>query len=368
VVHRLLELDGQRVVITDPNRRLHGDAGPTKVELLTYYMKVAPRMVPFLRGRPVSTVWVPDESTQEFRFAKTAPPRRCGRFPTYCLPSFGESQVDRYLNVSDIRILTALVDCGCLSFHPWSSMAAMALQPNQMVFNLDREAISFREVRNAALLLRDLLTDCGLTAWVKTSGGNGLHLLVPVTGHASFDDVRLVAETIVTRAIRREPTLFSRDLRPARRRGRILIDTSRNDRGATVIAPYAVATSGLVSTLLNWNELQRPIYPEDFGMDSVVAREDFENRAAFFAAVQSLEPLVRCKRARRAAVAIRSHVAQDSEWLLGDTPAAIGDQARWLKKQSRRLQYDAEATRIESAAARQRAKKVVEERQRPSTP
>jgi bifunctional non-homologous end joining protein LigD len=354
VVHRLLELDAQRILMTDPIRRLHGDTGPTKVELRTYYMKTAPRMVPFLRGRLVSTVWLPNESTQEFRFARIAPPGCVGRFPTYCLPSFGQPQVERYLTVSDTQILTALVDCGCFSFHPWTSMAATALQPNQMVFNLDRAAIAFREVRNAALLLRDLLADCGLTAWVKTSGGDGLHVLVPVTERASFDDVRLVAETIVTRAIRREPTLFSRDLRPARRRGRILIDTSRNDRGATIIAPYAVATSGSVSALLNWNELQRPIYPEDFGTESVLARDDHGNQAAFFAAVQSLEPLVRSKRARRAAAG--------SEWLLGDTPAAIADEARWLNEQSRRLQDDAEVTRVESAAERQRARKVMEER------
>ena len=81
MVRRLLELDGQRIAVTDPNRRLHGDIGPTKVELLAYYMEVGPRMVPFLRGRAVSTVWLPDESTQEFRFARTAQPGCFGRFP-----------------------------------------------------------------------------------------------------------------------------------------------------------------------------------------------------------------------------------------------------------------------------------------------
>src|SRR5262249_22071360 len=174
--------------------------------------------------------------------------------------------------VPDGGALEALVDYGCVSFHPWSSLAASALQPSQMLFNLDPEAIAFREVRNAALLLRDLLSACGLTAWAKTTGGHGVHVLVPLDGRGSFENTHRVADTIVRRAIRREPTLFSRDPRRARRRGRILIDTSRNSCGGTLIAPYSVATSGLVSTPVEWEELERPMYPEHFDMPRRIAR------------------------------------------------------------------------------------------------
>jgi bifunctional non-homologous end joining protein LigD len=168
-----------------------------------------------------------------------------------------------------------------------------------MVFNLDPEAIAFREVRNAALLLQELLANCGLQSWVKTSGGSGLHVLVPVNGSVSFDDVYRGAETIVSRAMQREPSLFSRDVRPARRRGRILIDTSRNRRGESLIAPYAVTTSGLVSALVESSELRRPLYPDDFDMARVLAREDTNRRIqeAFFAVKQSLEvPFARKRR------------------------------------------------------------------------
>lgn len=326
LAHRLLEVGGHTFVLADPDRRLFGDQGPTKAELLAYYIKVAPRIVPFLQGRPISAVLLPDQSTREFRFARMTPPGWPSRFPTYHLVGIGGRRMERYLTIPDNGTLAALVDDGCLSFHPWNSTALAPLQPTQMVFNLDPEAIAFREVRNAALLLRDLLAVCGLTAWVKTSGGQGLHVLVPLTGRASFDDARLVADTIVKQAIRREPGLFSRDPRRARRRGRILIDTSRNERGATIIAPYAVAASGLVSALLHWDELRRPIYPEDFGMDGVLAREwvDLNSQAAFFAAEQSLEPLMQRKHSRRSPVDGRPHVHQGREWLLDDTPAAVG--------------------------------------------
>src|SRR5262249_23292411 len=186
----------------------------------------------------------------EFRFARPAPPGCPGRFATCRVTAFGSPQLERYLAVPDSSALEGLVDYGCLSFHPWHSTAAAPYRPTQMVFNLDPEAVAFRQVRVAALLLRELLAACGLTAWVKTSGGRGLHVLVPLSGAVSFADTRVAADTIARRLIRREPMLFSRDPRRAKRRGRILIDTSRNERGATLIAPYAVATSGLVSALL----------------------------------------------------------------------------------------------------------------------
>jgi len=335
---------------------LHGAEGPTRADILAYYLKVAPRIIPFLQGRPVSTIWMPDDATREFRFRPIAPAACAGRFPTYRMAGWPGS----YVAVFDRAILATLVGHGCLSFHPWNSTVVAAQRPNQMVFNLDREAIAFREVRNAALLLRELLAAYGLRAWVKTSGGGGLHVLVPLAGGAAFDDVAVVAETIVRSAIRREPALFSRDQRAGRRRGRILLDISRNHPGATLIAPYAVATSGLVSALLEWHELERPLYPDDFDMMRVVARArtDARNLAAFFQAQQSLEPLERCKRSHRTIVEVHPCVDGHTQWLVGDMGAVR--EARSLRAQSKRIRAEAEVTRIESANLRSHSQKLRE--------
>ncbi len=359
MVHRLVELDGRSVNLTDPDRRLCGDEGPTKRDIAAYYMKITPRIVPFLRGRPTSTVVWPDESTQEFRFSRAAPPGLPGRFSTYRLASFGRSQFERYVTVPDGGALEALVGYGGLSFHPWSSTAAAPFQPTQMVFNLDPELIAFREVRIAALLLREELNAFRLTAWVKTSGGRGLHVLVPITGGMSYADTRDAADRIVKRVIRREPKLFSRDPRRAKRRGRILIDTSRNERGATLIAPYAVATSGVVSALLEWRELERPTYPEDFDMARVVERErtDLANQADLFAVQQSLEPLLQRRRSRSSPIDGRACAPPRSEWLVGMASDTTED-ARWLRAQSRRIRAETEVTRLDAASARYSAEKV----------
>jgi len=356
MTHRRRELQGDGFAVTDPHRRLHGATGPSKAEILDYYVKVAPRIVPFLSGRPVSAVLLPDDSTQEFRFLRTAPAGWAGRFPTYRRPGRAET----YLTVPDRATLAALVDHGCLSFHPWNSTAAAAQRLNQIVFNLDREAIAFREVRNAALLLRELLAAYELTAWVKTSGRQGLHVMVPVPDGAPFDDVAVVAEAIVSCAMRREPTLFSRDQRAARRRGRILLDISRNAPGATIIAPYAVSTSGFVSALLDWDELTRPMYPDEFDMHQVIAREqaDLKNQAAFFEAKQSLEPFERWKRARGTVGHPDPGAHADTRWFVEGIRAIR--QARSLRAESQRLRVEAEVARIESENGRHRAQKVRE--------
>ena len=238
----------------------------------------------------------------------------------------------------------------------------MQLLLQRKIVDADAIVIAFREVRNAAPLLRELLDALDLAAWVKTSGGRGLHVIVPVSGTVSYADVQLVAETVVKRAIRREPTLFSRDARPARRRGRILIDTSRNDRGSSIIVPYGVATSGLVSALVDWDELRRPLYPDDFDIDRVLAREetDREIAAAFFAADQSLDAIVRASHSGRS--------RRGGRWLLGDTPAVVCDEAQQLRAESLRLRDDAEVTRIESTDVRHRARKVRDARVRPAHP
>ena len=296
--HNAVELCGSTVRVSDPDRRIHGNAGASKADIFAYYMNVAPRLLEFLRERPISTVWFPDASTSEFRFARHSAHRWAHRYPIYRPPSPGTLRVDPYLTVPDTDTLAGLLQHGCLSFHPWNCRTAAPLQSDRIVFNLDPEAIAFREVRNAALLLQELLANCGLQSWVKTSGGNGLHVLVPVNGGVSFDDVCRGAEMIVARAMQREPSLFSRDVRPARRRGRILIDTSRNRRGESLIAPYAVATSGLVSAFVESSELQRPLYPDDRDMPRVLARERTDRRIqeAFFAVKQSLDVLFVRKR------------------------------------------------------------------------
>jgi bifunctional non-homologous end joining protein LigD len=204
----------------------------------------------------------------------------------------------------DRATLIHLVNLGCISHHPWSCTVDALDRPDHLLFDLDPTEIAFREVRNAAMLVRDLLAHFRLRSWVKTSGGGGLHVMVPLAPVHSFDQVLTAAETITRMARTREPSLFTLDMRRARRRGKILIDVHRNHRGATLISPYSVREHPLatVSTPLEWAELERPVYPEDFHMKNIKdrLRAKGEPLRGFFATRQQLTPLLESGRARRA--------------------------------------------------------------------
>jgi bifunctional non-homologous end joining protein LigD len=197
-----------------------------------------------------------------------------------------------------------LVNLGCISHHPWSCTVDALDRPDQLLFDLDPTEIAFREVRNAAMLVRDLLGHFRLRSWVKTSGGGGLHVIVPLAPVHSFDQVLMAAETITRMARTREPSLFTLDMRRARRRGKILIDVHRNHRGATLVSPYSVReyAAATVSTPLEWAELERATYPEDFHMGNTRERLSRlgDPLASSINHSQSLAPLLEGGRLRRA--------------------------------------------------------------------
>src|SRR5207302_1125043 len=182
--------------------------------------------------------------TGECLYQKTAPPG----LPTWITTRRIRSEhaalgYSDYVLVTERAALAYFVNLGYISVHPWSCTVDALDRPDLMLFDLDPTEIAFREVRNAALLVRDLLNGFRIRAWVKTSGGRGLHVLVPLTPQYSFAQVRSAAEVITRLARSREPSLFTLDMRRARRRGKILIDVHRNHRGATLVSPWAVRES-----------------------------------------------------------------------------------------------------------------------------
>jgi bifunctional non-homologous end joining protein LigD len=209
-----------------------------------------------------------------------------------------------YLVGGDRAALVHLVNLGYISFHPWSCTVDAIDRPDQLLFDLDPTEIAFREVRNAALLVRELLGLYKIRAWVKTSGGRGLHVMVPLAPSYSFEQVRTAAETITRLARTREPSLFTLDMRRARRKGKILIDVHRNHRGATLVSPFSAReyTTATVSMPLEWPELERALYPEDFNVRNTRERLRRAGNplAGFFTHPQSLAPLLEGGRARRA--------------------------------------------------------------------
>jgi bifunctional non-homologous end joining protein LigD len=303
---RVVEIDEHRVILANLDQVLWPEDGLTKGDLIEYYLDVADVLLPFLVNRPLSLLRTAEPGAgSEWIYQRTAPPGLPSWIPTRRIrnehAALGYAD---YVIGSDRAELVYLVNIGCISHHPWSSTVDAIDRPDMLLFDLDPTEIAFREVRNAAMLIRDLLGLFKIGSFVKTSGGGGLHVMVPLRTEWSFDQVLTAAETITRMARTREPSLFTLDMRRARRRGKILIDVHRNHRGATLISPYSVREHGVatVSTPLEWPELERATYPDDFHLRSI--RDRLKQRGdlfhAFFDERQSLAPLLDSGRVRRA--------------------------------------------------------------------
>jgi bifunctional non-homologous end joining protein LigD len=301
---RVTEVLGRRLILTHLDAVLWPEDGISKSELLEYYTDVADQLVPFLANRPLSLQRAPDPLTGECVYQKTAPPGLPSWVPIRRVRSeHAALGYADYVIGADLPSLLHMLNLGFIAVHPWSCVVDALDRPDQLLFDLDPTEIAFREVRNAALLLRDLLGLFKIRAWVKTSGGRGLHVMVPLAPIHSFEQVRTAAETIVRLARTREPRLFTLDMRRARRRGKILIDVHRNHRGATLVSPYSAReyAGATVSTPLEWPELERALYPEDFHIRNVPERlrRIGDPLASFFPHAQSLAPLLDSGRTRR---------------------------------------------------------------------
>lgn len=302
---RVLEVDERRLLLNHLDEVLWPEVGITKGDLVDYYLDVADRLLPFVAGRPVSLLRAADPITGERSYQKTAPAGLPPWMATRRIRS--EYAAQRYADhvlIGDRASLVYLLNLGFISFHPWACTVDALDRPDLFLLDLDPTEIAFREVRNAALLVRDLLAGYRVRSWVKTSGGRGLHVIVPVMPEHTFAQVRTAAETIMRLARGREPSLFTLDMRRARRRGKILIDVHRNHRGATLVSPWSVREypAATVSTPLEWAELERAVYPEDFTIGTVRARlaEADDPFRTLLHQPQSLAPLLDSGRARRA--------------------------------------------------------------------
>jgi bifunctional non-homologous end joining protein LigD len=301
---RVAEIHGRRLILTHLDEVLWVEDGVTKGELLDYYTDVVDHLLPHLVQRPLSLQRAPDPLTGECAYQKTAPPGLPSWVPTRRVRSeHAALGYADYVIGADLPSLLYVLNLGFIAVHPWSCTVDALDRPDQLLFDLDPTEIAFREVRNAALLVRDLLGLFKIRAWVKTSGGRGLHVMVPLAPIHSFEQVRTASETIVRLARAREPRLFTLDMRRARRRGKILIDVHRNHRGATLVSPYGAReyAGATVSTPLEWSELERALYPEDLHLRNVPERlrRVGDPLGPFLSHPQSLAPLLDSGRARR---------------------------------------------------------------------
>jgi bifunctional non-homologous end joining protein LigD len=245
-----------RVKVSHPERVIDADSGLTKLDLVRYYESVAPWMLPHLKGRPVTLVRGPSGVGGELFFQKYA---ETSAFPG--LRSLDPKLWPGHpplLEVPDAAALVSAAQLNVIEFHTWNSLASRIDKPDRIVFDLDPgEGIAWSRVQEAATLVRALLVELGLESWLKTSGGKGLHVVVPLLPRLADDAVKAFSQAAVQHLASTIPSRFVAKSGAANRVGRIYVDYLRNSHGATTAAAYSVrARPGLgVSMPIAWEQL-----------------------------------------------------------------------------------------------------------------
>ncbi len=252
------DADLATIWITNPDRRMFGRDGPTKLDLALYYARVADWILPHIADRPVTLVRCPTGEAKDCFYQRHLSAGMPESVSPIQLREEGEAKRADYLYIRDAKGLLGLAQFGVIEFHPWGCRVDKPERPDRLVFDLDPdERLAWPAVTDAARALRNALQAAGFTAYVKTTGGKGLHVVVPVRRTTRWRTLKSFARGFVQAIAADAPTRYTTNPKKAERRGRIYLDYLRNTRGATAIAPYALrARTGVpVALPLAWEAL-----------------------------------------------------------------------------------------------------------------
>ena len=246
------------VRFTHPDRVVYPDVGITKRDLAEYCAAVADWMLPHLVDRPLTLVRCPAGMGKPCFYQKQPPqglPPSVKRIP---IRFKDEQAVGVY--IEDLEGLLALIQFGVLEIHTWQSSVDQIERPDRIVFDLDPGPnVAWSRVVDAALLLRGSLKELGLTSFVKTTGGKGLHIVLPIEPKRPWSEIKEFTKSMAEALVVADPSGYTDSMSKAARPGKIFIDYLRNERGATAVTAYSprARPGAPVSFPLDWRELRK---------------------------------------------------------------------------------------------------------------
>jgi bifunctional non-homologous end joining protein LigD len=267
--------------------------GPvTKFDLARYYEKIAPLMLPHIALRPISMVRAPEGIGGERFFQRHVLAGASGVVP---IPATGEKQP--FHAIDSLEGLVSLAQAAVLEIHPWGCKPRDPETPERLIFDLDPAPdVSFERVMDAAKELRDVLIACGLTPFVKTTGGKGMHVVIAIKTSkrpVTWDDAKAFALEVSERIACAAPDRYVTNMSKKQRGGKIFLDYLRNGRGATAVAPWSprAREGASIAVPLLWSQLRKGLDPAAFaipGGAAVLKRPDpWKDLAASAAALDA---------------------------------------------------------------------------------
>ncbi|MCA9293350.1 MAG: DNA ligase D, partial [Phycisphaerales bacterium] len=262
------------VRISNPDRIVYPETGTTKGDVARYYDAVADWMLPHVVKRPLSLVRCPTGVEGEHFFQRHVGEGFPQDIKGVAVPEDDGASKDHVM-ITSKKGLLSLVQMGVLEIHPWGCRADDIETPDRLIFDLDPgPGIEWEAIVHSAIVVRDVLADMDLTSFVKTSGGKGIHVVVPITRNRSWEEAKGFTHHVANLLVRMAPKNFVATISKKARPGKVLIDYLRNQRTATAVGAYSTRAREhpTVSTPLGWAELLKTEGAEQFTVESVPKR------------------------------------------------------------------------------------------------
>ena len=259
--------------ITHPDRVMYPATGLTKLDVAQYYEAISARMLPHVIGRPLTLVHCPTGLAGQCRYLRHG--KAWGPSALRRVRIRERTKIGEYLVVESVQGLIALAQMDVLEIHTWNSDIAHVERPNRLVFDLDPgPAVAWRHIVEAARLLRKALAALGLASWVKTTGGAGLHVVVPLIPERDWTECLAFARAVAQKIERHDPARYTTMFRKEGRERKILIDYLRNNRTNTSIAAFSTRAraDASISLPVRWTELRAHARPIGAGLIAALQR------------------------------------------------------------------------------------------------
>src|SRR5258707_1825532 len=262
----IVDVQGRKLTITNLDKVLYPATGFTKGQVVDYYVRIAPYLVPHLAGRPLTMKRYPGGVDQEYFFEKNAPMHRPDWVKTAPVWSEGNKRTINYLLANDLPTLVWIANLASIELHPSLSLASKIEQPTMIVFDLDPgPPANIVQCAQVALWVRAIFNHFGLQSFAKTSGSKGMQLYIPLNTKTTYEETKPFAHAIARLLEQEHPELVVSDMKKAIRANKVFVDWSQNDQHKTTIAVYSLRARErpTVSAPITWDEVERTFKKKD---------------------------------------------------------------------------------------------------------
>ena len=263
---QVVEIEGKHLKLSNLDKVLYSAAGFTKGQVIDFYVRISPVLLPHLAGRPVTMKRYPEGVDQEFFFEKNAPQHRPDWVKTAPIWSSGNNRYVNYVLVDDLPTLVWVANLASIELHPSLSLAKDIDCPTMIVFDLDPgPPANIVQCAQVGLWVREIFHHFGLESFPKTSGSKGLQIYVPLNTPTSYDETKPFAHALARLLQQEHPDLIVSDMKKAIRTNKVFVDWSQNDEHKTTIAIYSLRARErpTVSTPVTWEEVERTLKKKD---------------------------------------------------------------------------------------------------------